>query len=97
MKINLKVRLKNPLFILQALMAVFTPLLAYAGLTLQDLTTWNALGGLIVSAGKNPYVLCLMAVSLWNAINDPTTGGAGDSDNAMAYQAPKPTCRIQRH
>lgn len=97
MKINLTVRLRNPLFLLQALLAVFAPLLAYAGLTVQDLTTWSALGNLIVDAGKNPYVLCLMAISLWNAVNDPTTSGAGDSDNAMTYQAPKPKCRIQRH
>lgn len=89
MKINLKVRLKNPLFILQAVLAIFTPLLAYAGMTVQDLTTWKALVDLIVGAGKNPYVLGLMAVSLWNALNDPTTRGAGDSSSAMTYAEPK--------
>lgn len=89
MKINLKVRLKNPLFILQAVLAIFTPLLAYAGMTVQDLTTWKALVDLIVGAGKNPYVLGLMAVSLWNALNDPTTRGAGDSSRAMTYVEPK--------
>ena len=89
MKINLKVRLKNPLFILQVLLAMFTPLLAYAGLTVQDLTTWNALWDLMIRAGKNPYVLCQMPVSFGNAVNDPTTRGAGDSPGAMTYQTPK--------
>lgn len=89
MKINFKVRLKNPVFIAQIILAIFTPLLAYAGLTVQDLTTWNALGDLLASAVRNPYVLCLVAVSLWNAVNDPTTRGTGDSSNAMAYDAPR--------
>ena len=43
-KINLKIRLKNPVFIAQIVLAVLTPILAYAGLTAQDLTTWGALG-----------------------------------------------------
>jgi len=89
MKINLRVRLRNPLFIAQIILAIFTPLLAYAGLTVQDLTTWQALGDLIKSAASNPYVLCLVAVSLWNAVNDPTTRGPGDSSSAMTYTAPK--------
>lgn len=89
MKINFKVRLRNPVFVAQIMLAIVTPLLAYAGLTVQDLTTWNALGDLLTSAVRNPYVLCLVAVSLWNAVNDPTTRGAGDSNNAMTYEAPR--------
>lgn len=41
---NLKVRFKNPIFIAQFILAILTPILAYAGLTLQDLTSWPALG-----------------------------------------------------
>ena len=36
---NLKVRLKNPVFILQIVLAVLTPILAYAGITASDITT----------------------------------------------------------
>lgn len=90
MKINLKVRFKNPVFIAQFILAIFTPILAYAGLTAQDLTTWKALFDLIVDAISNPYVLSLVAVSVWNALNDPTTEGIlKDSDVAMKYEVPK--------
>lgn len=88
MKINLKVRLKNPVFIAQIILAILTPILAYAGLTMQDITTWKALGDLIINALSNPYVLGLAGVSVWNAINDPTTKGVGDSANALLYDKP---------
>ena len=88
MKINLKVRFKNPVFIAQFILAIFTPILAYAGLTAQDLTTGKALFDLIVDAISNPYVLSLVAVSVWNALNDPTTKGIGDSTNALLYNEP---------
>lgn len=86
---NLKVRFKNPVFIAQLLLAILTPILAYAGLTLQDLTTWSALGKLLTDALSNPYVLGLIAVSIWNALNDPTTAGVTDSKLAMTYNKPK--------
>ena len=89
MKINLKVRFKNPVFIAQFVLAILTPILAYAGLTAQDLTTWKALGELLLGAASNPYVLSLVVVSVWNALNDPTTKGIGDSTNALTYNAPK--------
>ena len=85
---NLKVRFKNPVFIVQIILAILTPILAYAGLTYQDLTTWKALGDLLLGAISNPYVLGLIAVSVWNALNDPTTSGVKDSDRAMAYTEP---------
>lgn len=86
--INWKVRLRNPIFIAQLILAIFTPILAYAGLTAQDITTWQTLGDLIMSALSNPYVLGLVVVSVWNAINDPTTPTPLDSDRAMEYTAP---------
>ena len=89
MKINLKVRAKNWLFWVQIILAVLTPILAYMGLTMQDLTTWPVLGNVLLEAVKNPYVLGLVAVSVWNAFNDPTTAGVNDSDQAMTYTEPK--------
>ncbi len=86
---NFKVRFKNPVFIAQFILAILTPILAYAGLTLQDLTSWQALGAILISAIKNPYVLGLIAVSLWNALNDPTTAGITDSAQALTYDKPK--------
>ncbi len=86
--INLKVRFKNPVFWAQILLAVLMPILAYAGLTLQDITTWAALGNLLWEALLNPYVLGLVVVSVWNALNDPTTSGLSDSARAMGYEVP---------
>ena len=85
---NLKVRFKNPVFIVQLILAILTPILAYAGLTLQDLTTWKALGDLLLGAISNPYVLGMIAVSVWNALNDPTTSGVKDSQRALSYTTP---------
>ncbi len=86
---NWKVRIKNPVFWVQIVLAVFTPILAYAGLTAEDMTTWGALGDLIVGAVSNPYVLGLVVVSVWNAVNDPTTSGVTDSQQALEYNEPK--------
>lgn len=86
--INLKVRFRNPVFVAQLILAILTPILAYAGLTVQDLTTWKALGDLLLGALSNPYVLGLIVVSVWNAVNDPTTSGIKDSERAMTYSYP---------
>lgn len=86
---NWKVRFKNPLFIAQMILAVLTPILAYAGLTVKDLTTWQALGVLLMGALSNPYVLGLVVVSVFNAVTDPTTSGVGDSEQALTYTKPK--------
>ena len=87
-KINWKVRFRNPIFIAQIVLAIFTPILAYAGLTMQDITTWATLGKLIVGAISNPYVLGLVIVSLWNAVNDPTTAGVFDGFYGLSYDVP---------
>ena len=88
MKINWKVRFKNPVFIVQLLLSILTPILAYAGLTVQDMTTWQAIGNLLLGAISNPYVIGLVVISVWNAINDPTTTGITDSAKALTYDAP---------
>ena len=93
MKINWKVRFKNPVFIAQLVLAILTPILAYAGLTAQDITTWSKLGELLLGAISNPYVLGLVIVSVWNALNDPTTNngflGMSDSWQALQYDEPR--------
>lgn len=86
---NWKVRFKNPLFIAQMILAVLTPILAYAGLTVKDLTTWQALGDLLMGALSNPYVPGLVVVSVFNAVTDPTTSGVKDSEQALTYTQPK--------
>lgn len=89
MKINWKVRFRNPVFIGQLVLAIFVPILAYLGITLEDLTTWGKVGRVFLEAVSNPYVLMLVIVSVWNAINDPLVGGLSDSKQAMKYEKPK--------
>lgn len=89
MKINWKVRFKNPVFVWQLVLAIVVPILAYAGLTVQDLTSWTKLGEILLMAVSNPYVLGLVAVSVYNAVTDPTTKGFNDSTRAMEYTEPK--------
>lgn len=88
-KINWKVRVKNPVFWFQIVAAIFATILAYAGLSGSEITTWPKLFELIVDALKNPYCLFLVAVAVWNAINDPTTKGVSDSNQALTYEEPK--------
>lgn len=87
MKINWEVRMKNSVFWVQILAAVFLPVLTYFGLQWEELTTWTVIGQLLVEAVKNPVVV-LVLVSVWNAINDPTTVGLQDSSRAMTYHFP---------
>lgn len=86
--INWKVRFKNPVFWVQVIVAVVLPILAYLGLSWDDMTSWEALGGIFVEAVKNPVILVSVVVSVWNAINDPTTKGLNDSFMAMTYDEP---------
>lgn len=88
MNINWGIRIKNVSFWVSIALAIFTPILAYMGLTAQDLTTWSALGDMLLSAIKNPYILLMVAVSVYNAVVDPTTTGITDSANALTYTEP---------
>ena len=87
--INWKVRFKNPVFLAQLGLSLLTPVLAYAGLTLADMTSWSSLVQILFESIKNPYLVGLVLVSVWNALNDPTTAGLSDSAQAMKYNSPK--------
>lgn len=88
MKINWKVRRENILFIAQIVISIFTPILAYFGMNLEDLTTWASIGTLLWQAIQNPVVVLAVGVSVFNAITDPTTKGIGDSERALTYDKP---------
>lgn len=77
------------MFIAQIVLAIGTPLLAYYGLTAQDLTTWGSLFKLFFDALSNPFVLGTMGVGLYNALTDPTVEGFGDSEQALGYKEPR--------
>ena len=75
--INWKVRMRNPMFWAQILLSVIMPILAYLGLTAEDLSSWSVLGEVLIKA-----------VSVYNAITDPTTTGFTDSKRALTYDTP---------
>ena len=88
MKINWKVRLRNPVFWAQVAAAVVLPILAQLGLEWEDMDTWAALWAALAAAVKSPVILTAVAVSVWNALNDPTTRGLSDSPRALGYREP---------
>jgi phi LC3 family holin len=91
MKINWKVRLKNPVFWGQVAVAIFLPILTHLGLSWEQITTWGALGNLLVQAIGNPVIVVAVIISVYNALIDPTTKGLGDSAQALTYDIPKST------
>ena len=92
MKINWKVRFKNPHFIAGLVSAVAAPILTYFGLTTADLTSWTGVWEIIVDFVSNPYLIgstIFTALSFIGIFNDPTTKGLSDSEQAMTYDSPK--------
>ena len=54
----------------------------------EDMTSWGALWDVFLRAVQNPVVLLAAAVSVFNAVTDPTTAGVGDSRRALGYKTP---------
>lgn len=88
MKINWKVRFRNPYFWVQIGVTILTTIFAYLGLSVEDLTTWSKVGQVLLEAVSNPYILGVVVVSVFNAIQDPTTKGLSDSEKALTYTEP---------
>lgn len=81
MKINWKVRLKNPLFWLTAIPAILAVVYTILGLfdvvpTISEETAVNAVTAIVT------------ALSALGVLVDPTTKGVQDSDRAMSYDEP---------
>ena len=88
MNINWKIRVKNVSFWVSVVLAIVTPILTYFGLAAQDLTTWGTIWNVIIQAVSNPYVILMVAVSVYNAVVDPTTTGVTDSSRVLQYNVP---------
>jgi len=89
MKINWKVRFKNPVFLKSIILSAAAPVVTYLGINLEDITTWNTAFEMILRAISNPVVFVSVLVSVFNAVNDPTTSGYSDSFQALSYKTPK--------
>ena len=88
MNINWRIRIKNLMFWIGIIVSIFVPIFAYTGLSAQDITSWDTPFNLILNAVKNPYVLLMIAGSVYNTIVDPTTTGLTDSSRALQYSYP---------
>lgn len=89
MKINLKVRIKNPMFWVGIISAIVLTVFAQMGIQFNDITTWSGLFNVFYEAIKNPVVVVAVLTSAFNAIIDPTTAGISDSKEALSYTKPK--------
>lgn len=85
MKLNLKVRIKNPWFWVGLVGVLFTAM----GVEPAMLTSWGILWDNIVDLVSNPFLLGSVFIAILGVFVDPTTSGAGDSDQAMTYTKPK--------
>ena len=90
-KINWKVRFNkdNILFVVRFVGALTIPVLAYLGLELKDLTSWDMLLEVLVNFVSNPYLVILTVINALNMTIDPTTKGITDSEKALQYTKPK--------
>ena len=89
MKINWKVRFKNPVFWFNLAASIFRPMLACLGFHWEDMTSWQAVGNVLLQAVQSPVIVVSVLVSVWNLLNDPTTSGLSDSSQALSYTEPK--------
>lgn len=89
MKINWKVRFKNPYFYVALILAIVAPVGVYFGINAEDLTSWSMVGAIAKQAILNPYVVVTVIVSVATFLIDPTTKGISDSNRAMRYDEPK--------
>ena len=89
MKINWKVRFKNPVFWFNLEASIFLPILACLGFNWEDMKSWQAVGNVLLQAVQSPVIVVSVLVSVWNLLNDPTTSGLSDSSQALSYTEPK--------
>jgi phi LC3 family holin len=85
MKMNLKVRIKNPYFWIGLIGVVLTAM----GISPEVLTSWGAVCEAILNFIQNPFMIGSVIVALVGVFVDPTTAGIGDSTQALTYNQPK--------
>ena len=89
MKINWKVRFRNPYFCVALVLAIVAPVGMYFGINAEDLTSWPMVLAVAKQAILNPYVVVTVFVSVATFLIDPTTHGISDSNRAMRYDEPR--------
>lgn len=88
MKINWKVRVKNPQFWIAIAAIIIGQVFSYYGISGTDLTTWGSVWQLLINFVSNPYILISTFIAVYVAVLDPTTRGVSDSERALRYDKP---------
>lgn len=81
-KINIPVRFKNFWF-WAGLIGV---IISSTGIDVNTLTSWAAVGNLIVDVISNPVRLAAVIMAIVGVVSDPTTPGMTDSMRALSYK-----------
>ena len=87
--INWTVRAKHPQFWLGIVLSILVPPLAYTGTEFNEVTSWGKFFTILGDGFKNPYIVLMMLVGIYNTIVDKTTKGFGDSYIAKQYLKPR--------
>lgn len=89
MKINWKVRFKNPLFYAALILAIVAPIGVSFGVNLEDLTTWPMVWDIAKKAILTPHLVITVFIAVVAFLIDPTTKGISDSRQALKYDEPR--------
>lgn len=85
MKINWKVRVKNPWFWIGLGGVILTAM----GISPETLTSWGAVYVALENLFSNPFMLFSVFIAVLGVFIDPTTNGVTDSEQALTYDKPK--------
>lgn len=91
MKMNLKVRIKNPYFWVGVIGVILTAM----GINPEMLTSWGAVWEAILNLVQNPFMIGSVIIALLGIFVDPTTAGIGDSSQALTYTEPKKDLEVK--
>lgn len=89
MKINWKVRFKNPLFYAALVLAIVAPVGVAFGVNFEDLTSWPMVWDIAKKTLLTPHLVITIFIAVVAFLIDPTTAGLSDSKDALRYDKPK--------
>ena len=93
--INLKVRLRNPQFIVRLIASIVLPALAFVGFSIEDLTSWSLVGEALLELIKSPIAIGIILLNIANIFPDPTKSGIADSQLVINRQSPRESSDTQ--
>lgn len=85
MKINWKVRFKNPYFWI----GLFAVIMSSLGIEPDKFTSWGMVIDEIKHIIGNPFLLISLILAVFGVVTDPTTTGICDSRRALNYTKPR--------